>query len=144
LSIKQKELHVRIHSETNPTIRQELKKQRSKIQHDIRKILKHEGNKYWQEKADDADALHPDPRSYFNAIRQLRQQKSSSKQPPIHLQDNEGQIVSDVDWNLSQFRDYYSSVFHRDDLPDSLNIPEVLTESAPICYELQRLSLPPG
>ena len=64
LSIQQKELHEHIHAEPNKTIRQQLQGKRSQVLHQIGSILREEGDRKWQERADAIDARRPDPRSY--------------------------------------------------------------------------------
>ena len=73
----------------------------------------------WQSRADIADS-QPDPRSYYAAIRQLRQMKAGTKPSPVALTDDNGHMISNTSWNLNKFSEYYSSIFYRDDLPCDL------------------------
>ena len=67
-------------------------------------LLREEGDRKWQERADSIDARRPDPRSYYNAIRQMRQLRSGNKSPPVHLKDEGNNcLVPDTTWNLNKF-----------------------------------------
>ena len=113
LSTEQKNLHCRINAEPDPEQRKALKIERSAKLHEIRRILQKEGEQYWQRKAVEVDALRPDPRSYFNAINNLRQLRSGKKAAPVGLADADGRIMADISWNLNAFNEYYESVFYR-------------------------------
>jgi len=117
LSIQQKQLHMQMHMEKDPDKRKSMKQERNKIQHRIRSLLKEDDDRFWQNKADEIDALRPDARSYFNAIRQMKTLRNSDKPAPVRLANDEGEVISDVQWNLKKFNSYFSSVFYRDDLP---------------------------
>ena len=117
LSQDQKDLHIRIHAEPDPARRKVLKEERNSIQHKIRKILRQDGDDFWQRQAEATDALRPDPRSYYNAIRNLRQMKSNTNTPPVWLADDDGNIMTSIQWNLDTFSKYFQSIFHRPDLP---------------------------
>jgi len=122
LSKKQKELHIQIQREGDASRKRSLKTDRNAILHQIKSILKEEGDQFWQSKADAVDAKLPDPRSYFNAVRNLRQLRGqSSAPPPVRLADDNGNIVSDTSWNLKAFNDYFKSVFYRDGLPNTVS-----------------------
>ena len=123
LSKQQRNLHVRICAEPNEARRNEIKKKRSAILQRIRTILREEGDRFWQSRADIADS-QPDPRSYYAAIRQLRQMKAGAKPSPVALMDDNGHMISNTSWNLNKFSEYYSSIFYRDDLPCDLRSSE--------------------
>lgn len=125
LSDQQKQLHIRINSENDPTIRRQLSRERNIVLHHIRSILKREGDAFWQELAESADAQRPDARSYFGAIRQLRSMRSGQSATPVRLADADENIRMNVNWNLNKFNEYFSSVFHDERLPNDLrgNIP---------------------
>ena len=120
LSKCQQKLHAQLHAENDHSTRQELKAKRNKILHQIRSLLRTRGDQIWQTKAEQADALRPDARSYYNAIRNLRTLRSGDKPSPVKLSDADGQIINDVDWQLRKFSENYHSVFHRDQLDSDL------------------------
>eukprot|EP00117_Sycon_ciliatum_P028840 scpid42860/ scgid3590/ LINE-1 reverse transcriptase homolog len=144
LSQRQKELHIQKDAERDPERRQQLARERNQILHKIRSILRKEGDQFWQEKATEADALRPDARSYYNAIRNIRQLRSSVSQPPVRLANKDGEIMADVQWNLDEFRKYYLSVFHRDDVPAAVDHPadgEVTPDEEPFTQEEVRAAI---
>lgn len=120
LSSEQKQLHIRINAESNPDKRKALSAERNRILHHIQSLLRHERNEFWQAKAEAADSLRPDARSYYNAIRQLRSMRSGNVPQPARLANDDGEIVADTNWTLAKFNEYYASIFHRSDLPDDL------------------------
>eukprot|EP00117_Sycon_ciliatum_P002356 scpid25615/ scgid4849/ LINE-1 reverse transcriptase homolog len=117
LSTQQKEIHSRIHMEKDPNKRKELTQSRNKILHRIRALLRNEGDLYWQHKAEAVDALRPDARSYFNAIKQLKALRNPDKPSPVRLANDSGENVTNVNWNLEEFSKYFASVFYRSDQP---------------------------
>jgi len=117
LSKAQRALHIQIHSLVDPQQRQLLQSKRVKILHEIRSRLKEEDEQFWKNQAESADAKRPDARSYYNAVRSLRQLRSQQHSQPICLSDSDGNITADIDWNLATFNQYYQSIFYRDDLP---------------------------
>ena len=129
LSKCQQKLHTQLHAENDPSTRQEVKAKR----HKIRSLLTTRGDQFWQSKAEQADALRPNARSYYNAIRNLRTLRSGDKPSPVKL-SADGQIINDGDWQLRKFSEYYHSVFHRDQLDSDLrsvsaeNYDELFTE----------------
>ena len=107
----------------NEARKNEIKKKRSAILHQIRTILREEGDRFWQSRADIADS-QPDPRSYYADIRQLRQKKAGKKPSPVALMDDNGHMISNMSWSLNKISEYYSSIFYRDDLPSDLRSSE--------------------
>ena len=83
----------------------------------MRSILRKEGDFLWQKRAKDADALRPDPRSYFQAINNLRKLRAGDNASPIQLADADGGIIPDIGWNLQKFGEYYSSIFYDSSMP---------------------------
>ena len=135
LSKCQQKMHAQLHAENDLSIRQELRAKRNKILHQIRSLLRTRGDQFWQAKAEQADALRPDARSYYNAIRNLRTLRSGDKPSPVKLSDADGQIINDVDWQLHKFSENHHSVFQRDQLDSGLrsafteNYDELFTEA---------------
>ena len=139
LSTEQKNLHCRINAEPDPEQRKALKIERSAKLHEIRRILQKEGEQYWQRKAVEVDALRPDPRSYFNAINNLRQLRSGKKAAPVRLADADGRIMADISWNLNAFNEYYESVFYTDGQP--LDLRQQSNEEDPFTIEEVRSAI---
>ena len=102
---------------SDPNKRKELTQSRNKILHRIRALLRNEGDLYWQHKAEAVDALRPDARSYFNAIKQLKALRNPDKPSPVRLANDSGENVTNVNWNLEEFSKYFASVFYRSDQP---------------------------
>ena len=73
-----------------------------------------------QDKANAVDTRRPDARSYFSAIRQLQDLRGSKNSHRIQLANEDGEIVTGLQWNLDKFRDYFSPVCYNSDLPKDL------------------------
>eukprot|EP00117_Sycon_ciliatum_P025825 scpid40674/ scgid21348/ LINE-1 reverse transcriptase homolog len=43
--------------------------------------------------------------------------KSNTNTPPVRLADDDGNIMTSIQWNLDTFSKYFQSIFHRPDLP---------------------------
>ncbi|XP_065195813.1 MAM and LDL-receptor class A domain-containing protein 1-like [Sycon ciliatum] len=132
-------MRCRINAEPDPEQRKALKIERSAKLHEIRRILQKEGEQYWQRKAVEVDALRPDPRSYFNAINNLRQLRSGKKAAPVRLADADGRIMADISWNLNAFNEYYESVFYTDGQP--LDLRQQSNEEDPFTIEEVRSAI---
>ena len=87
LSKQQKELHERIHAESDPERRKQLKSQRNNVLHHIRSILRQEGESFWQSKAEAIDTKRPDAGSYYNAIREMRAMRTGQSPQVVRLAD---------------------------------------------------------
>ena len=57
------------------------------------------------------------PRSYFQAVNNLRKLRAGDNTPPIQLADADGRIIPDIGWNLQKFGEYHSSIFYDSSMP---------------------------